>query len=296
MDIRPAVPDDAEAVAAVRRETFPYLVMSAAQSRHMISLHAPGEHALRLVAESGGEVVGWGSAGLNVWTSEAGQGDLSMYVHPDHRQQGIGGALAARLHDHLEEIGVVRVRTFAEPVGLEFAKRRGYDGTRQMHYSGLDPRVLPDQPPIPEGIELVRIDELDPRQAYAADAIATLDEPSDSPTDSIEYDDWVGRVWESPTLNKPLSVAAMVGDEVACFTAVATAGDRAWSDMTGTIPAHRGRGLAKLVKSVALRRAAQAGVTGAFTSNDDENGPMLAVNNWLGYRRIQTQVGLLRSL
>jgi len=66
--------------------------------------------------------------------------------------------------------------------------------------------------------------------------------------------------------------------------------------MTGTIPAHRGRGLAKLVKSVALRRAAQAGVSGAFTSNDDENGPMLAVNNWLGYRRVQTQFGLLPSL
>jgi GNAT superfamily N-acetyltransferase len=296
MNIRPAAPDDAEAVAAVRRETFPYLVMSAALARHMISLDAPRERVLRLVAESGGEVVGWGSAGLNVWTSEAGQGNLSIYVHPEHRQQGIGSALAASLHDHLQEIEAVRVRTFAEPVGLEFAKRRGYDGTRQMHYSGVDPRVLPDQPPTPDGIELVRIDELDPRQAYTADAIATLDEPSDSPADSIEYDDWVREVWDSPALDKSLSVAAMAGDEVACFTAIETDGDRAWSGMTGTIPAHRRRGLAKLVKSVALRRAAEAGVTGAFTSNDDENGPMLAVNNWLGYRRVQTQVGLLRSL
>jgi GNAT superfamily N-acetyltransferase len=296
MDIRPAVPDDAEAVAAVRRETFPYLVMSAALARHLISLDAPRERALRLVAQSGGEVVGWGSAGLNVWTSEAGRGDTSVYVHPQHRQQGIGGALAARLHDHLQEIGAVRVRTFAEPVGLEFAKRRGYDGTRQMHYSGVDPRELPDRPPTPDGIELVRIDELDPRQAYTADAIATLDEPSDSPADSIEYDDWVRDVWESPALDKSLSVAAIVGDEVACFTAIETDGDRVWSGMTGTIPAHRGRGLAKLVKSVALRRAAEAGVTGAFTSSDDENGPMLAVNNWLGYHRVQTQVGLLRAL
>ncbi|MDX6241616.1 MAG: hypothetical protein QOG10_6440 [Kribbellaceae bacterium] len=296
MDIRPAVPDDAEALAAVRRETFPYLVMSAALARHLISVQVPAERALRLVAESGGEVVGWGSAGLNSWTSEAGQSNLSIHVHPEHREQGIGAALAARLHDHLLEIGAVRVRAFAEPVGLEFAKRRGYDGTRQMHYSGVDPRVLPDQPPTPDGIELVRIDELDPRQAYTADVIATLDEPSDSPTDSIQYDDWVHEVWESPALDKSLSVAAMVGEEVACFTAIETDGDRAWSGMTGTIPAHRGRGLAKLVKSVALGRAAEAGVTAAFTSNDDENGSMLAVNNWLGYRRVQTQLGLLRSL
>ena len=47
---------------------------------------------------------------------------------------------------------------------------------------------------------------------------------------------------------------------------------------------------------VALRRAAAAGIVGAFTSNDDENGPMLAVNNWLGYRRGETQTGLLRTL
>ncbi|QNE21500.1 hypothetical protein F1D05_30760 [Kribbella qitaiheensis] len=29
---------------------------------------------------------------------------------------------------------------------------------------------------------------------------------------------------------------------------------------------------------------------------DDENGPMLAINNWLGYRRIATEHGLLRTL
>jgi hypothetical protein len=50
------------------------------------------------------------------------------------------------------------------------------------------------------------------------------------------------------------------------------------------------------VKSVALRRCAESGITGAFTSNDDENGPMLAINNWLGYRRVQTETGLLHTL
>jgi hypothetical protein len=27
-----------------------------------------------------------------------------------------------------------------------------------------------------------------------------------------------------------------------------------------------------------------------------ENRPMLAINNWLGYRRVQTEMGLLRPL
>jgi RimJ/RimL family protein N-acetyltransferase len=188
------------------------------------------------------------------------------------------------------------VRTFVHPDGLEFARNLGYDGARQMHFAGVELTSLPEQPPTPDGIELVAFDAVDPRAAYTADTIASLDEPSDSPMDSIEYDRWLEEIWNSPSMDKSLSVAAMAGDEMAAFTIVETDGDRMWSGMTGTIPAYRGRGLAKLVKSVALRRAAAAGITSAYTSNDDENGPMLAVNNWLGYRRVQTELGLLRTL
>jgi len=294
--IRPAVADDAEAVAALRRVVYTYKVMSAAATRHMITVQAPGERFLALVAESGGELIAWGSAGLNIWTSEPGQSHLSIYVHPDHRKHGLGTTLADRLHQHLTEIGSVRVRAFVQPESLEFARDLGYDGTRQMHYSGVDLGKLPEQPPTPERIELVALEQVEPRQAYTADTIASLDEPGDSPVDSIGYDEWLEEIWNGPAVDKSLSVAAMAGDEMAAFTVVEVAGDRAWSGMTGTIPAYRGRGLAKLVKSVALRRAAAAGITAAYTSNDDENGPMLAINNWLGYQRVQTEFALLRML
>jgi GNAT superfamily N-acetyltransferase len=244
--------------------------MSVAAVRHMITVQSPGERFLPLVALRDGEIVAWGSAGLNVWTSEPGQSEVAVYVHPEHRKQGIGSALAERLHQHLTEVGAVRVRTFVHPDGLEFARNLGYDGTRQMHFAGLELTALPPQPPTPDGIELVSFDDVDPRAAYTADTIASLDEPSDSPLDAVEYDTW--------------------------FEEVETATDRMWSGMTGTIPGYRGRGLAKLVKSAALRRAAAAGITWAYTSNDDENTPMLAVNNWLGYHRVQTELGLLRTL
>ena len=135
--IRSAVGDDADAVTAVRRAVYSYKVMSPAATRHMITVQAPGERFLPLVAESDGEVVAWGSAGLNVWTSDPGQSYLSIYVHPDHRKQGIATALAERLHQHLTEVGAIRVRAFVHPDGLEFARNLGYDGTRQMHYSGV---------------------------------------------------------------------------------------------------------------------------------------------------------------
>lgn len=294
--VRQAVGDDAEAVAAVRRVVYPYKAMSAAATRHMITVQSPAQRFLPLVAEREGDIVAWGSAGLNIWTSEPGQSEMTVFVHPDHRKQGIGSQLAERLHQHLTEVGAIRVRTFVHPDGLEFARNLGYDGTRQMHFAGVELTSLPAQPETPDGIELRSFDEVDPQAAYTADTIASLDEPGDSPLDSMEYDRWLEEIWNSPSMDKSLSMAAMAGDEMAAFTIVETADDRMWSGMTGTIPAYRGRGLAKLVKSVALRRAAAAGITSAYTSNDDENGAMLAINNWLGYRRVQTELGLLRTL
>jgi GNAT superfamily N-acetyltransferase len=294
--VRPAVADDAKGVAALRRAVYSYAAMSPSSARHMITVQSPGERFLALVAEADGRLVAWGSGGLNVWTSESGWGHLSIYVHPEYRGRGIGTQLSDRVHQHLTEIGATRVRTFAQPEGLEFARNRGYDGTRLMHYSGVQLKSLPEQPETPDGIELVPFDRVDPRAVYTADTIASVDEPSDSPMDAVEYDQWVEEIWNNPALDRSLSMAAMAGDEIASFTVVETDTDRMWSGMTGTIPAYRGRGLAKLVKSVALRRAADAGIAAAYTSNDDENGPMLAINNWLGYERVQTEFGLLRSL
>jgi GNAT superfamily N-acetyltransferase len=296
MLIRATEVTDAEALSQVRRDTFSYSVVSPAAMRHAITMHTPAEQQLALVAEVDGVVVASGSCGRNTWTSEPGQAQLSLYVHPRYRRRGIATALHEQLDSHLADIGVVRVRTFATPDGLAFAERLGYERSRELHYSGVDLQVLPDQPPTPEGIVLETMDKLDPKPVYTADMIASLDEPGDSPLDSIEYDEWLEEVWKSPALDRSLSVAALAGDEVVCFTAMEIDGDRAWSGMTGTIPLYRGRGLAKLVKSVALRRCAQAGIVSAFTSNDDANGPMLAINDWLGYQRIETQTSMLRAL
>ena len=66
--------------------------------------------------------------------------------------------------------------------------------------------------------------------------------------------------------------------------------------MTGTARAHRGRGLAKLAKTDSLHRARAAGHTDAVTGNDAGNGPMLAINKWLGYEIRATEVQHVREL
>lgn len=294
--IRPARAEDADSVAALRRVVFPYKVMTADMVGHTITAQRPRERQLLLVAAHDGTVVGWGRTGLNIWTSVPGHSQTAVFVHPQHRGHGIGSSLLERLHAHLADVGAVRTQVFAQQDSAGFAQHRGYEVTRTMHYAGARLSGLPAVPAPPEGVVLQAYDELDPHAAYAAELAASADEPGDAPLDTMSYEQWTSDFWNDPAIDRKLSVAAVSAGEVLSFTLTERDGDRVWSSFSGTVPEHRGRGLSKLVKGDALRRAAAAGVASAYTSNDDRNGPMLAVNSWLGYRRVATELGLVRDL
>ncbi|MDG4834588.1 GNAT family N-acetyltransferase [Solwaraspora sp. WMMD1047] len=296
MKIRQAVPDDAPAVVALRATVYPYLVRGVESTRRMIAQPPPDEHWAAFVAQRQGELVGWVSAYLNT-NSSARVGEISLpHVHPDHRGRGAGSALVAVATEHVEAFGVRRLRTWATPEGLDFARRRGFEPSREARYSALELRQPPTVPAPPAGIRLASLAELDDKQVYAAHAAAVVDEPNDVPNDALAYDAWRTEIWENVGLDHQASTAALVGETVAGFTLVIRDGERMWSAMTGTRPEHRGRGLALLVKSAALRRAAEDGVTAAYTGNDAANGPMLAVNARLGYRPVGSQWSCVKPL
>ena len=77
----------------------------------------------------------------------------------------------------------------------------------------------------------------------------------------MSYESWQYDVWDNLGLDKAASTAAEVGGEVVAFSLVKRDGDRMWSDYTGSVPAYRGRGLARLAKTAALHRAAADGCT-----------------------------------
>ncbi len=58
-----------------------------------------------------------------------------------------------------------------------------------------------------------------------------------------------------------------------------------WTGFTCTDSAYRGRGIARAVKLQSLAQAVELGVPVVCTDNDAENGPMLHINEALGYRR-----------
>jgi GNAT superfamily N-acetyltransferase len=287
MEIRPAVVDDAEAAAALVELMEPYLVTSAGGLRSDLGEVADSRARAWFAAVENGELVGWSSSALIAGSDPVG-GVMRVLVNPRYAGRGAGTGLVEVTHEHLKNAGAKSVRVFADPASVRWASRWGYAQTRQVHYAGIEPRMAPALPEIPPGVRLVPLHEADPRAVYAADEVAQRTKPGDAKITSRPYDDWLAGVWNSSGMVLDLSVAALAGDRVVGFTLGSGDHHKIWSQMTATMPEYRGRGLAKLVKCAALHRAAEAGVVGAFTANYDGNEPMLAVNNWLGYRRAAT--------
>ncbi|MFR9776777.1 N-acetyltransferase family protein [Micromonospora sp. MS34] len=287
--IRPAHLDDATAVVGLRALVYPYLVQGVEGTRQAIA--ATPRNRRILVAEVDGAVVGWVSAYA---TGTAGEVSL-LHVHPEQRGRGLGTALLTAALDHLGTLGVDRIRAWALEGSLDFARAHGFTPSRAVRYAALDLRELPPMPPVPPGVELLPMDTLELSALHAAHVAASADEPGDVPVSPLSYDDWRASIWDNPDAARSASTAAVVDGAPVALAELLRDGHRVWSDMTATLPTHRGRGLARLAKLAALHRARAAGATAAYTSNDEANAPMLAVNTRLCYRPVATQWSCLRA-
>jgi len=294
------LPDDVDPVYRAVRAARPYLVQSRAALAWQLGHPPAGQRQRVLVAEYDGELVGVVRCGLDWETSVPAQGYAHLSVQPARRGRGAGHALLAAAEDRLRTLGVrdVHATVATDPASLRFAERHGYRRRRLARYQRLDLASLPELPPTPDGVRVRPWSAFaaDPRPLWSADADASRDEPGEVPVDDMPYPGWLVSCWQHPDTDRELSLAAVVDGTVAAFTIAQTDPPRYWSGMTGTRRAHRARGLATLVKIGSLRRAAERGLTEAYTGNDEHNAPMLALNARLGYRECATQWQCVRQL
>ncbi|WP_055586331.1 GNAT family N-acetyltransferase [Streptacidiphilus griseoplanus] len=295
-------PSDAEGAAAAVRSAYPHLVTTPGTVAWEVA-EAPAAQRHRLwVAEVDGAVAGVAHTGLVPDAAEPGQGYCNLAVHADHRGRGAGGALLATAEEYLRAVGARQVYSWTMDDGISpgFAERRGYRRGSRSRALRLDLATPPPPAPaVPEDVTLCTAADFadDPGPLYAADVATSRDEPGDVAVGTISYDDWIATTWRHPALDRHLSTVALVDGEVAAFTAAHTdRRGRYLSGMTGTLRAHRGRGLARLVKADSLHRARAQDCIEALTGNDSGNAPMLAVNEWLGYQPYVAEWRYTRTL
>jgi len=283
--LREGTREDFGSATELLNRVWPLRVGSERGLRHAAAAEPQDAHRRYWAAEHGGELVGWATAAIDYQSSER-PGFLHASVAPEARRAGFGTALLERCEAHLVDLGVATVlsSTTAEEASRSFAAAHGFRHAHTIRISAVDPRTI-EPASTPPGVELRPLAELDPRKVFELDSEAMLDIPGEVSIDDVSFEQWLEDYWRHPDTDLEASVAAVVDDRPVAFSHLRVApGGRAVNDMTGTSRDYRGRGLATLAKRATLVNAARRGVELVSTDNHETNGPMLRVNEKLGYR------------
>ncbi len=302
--IRPLdVEGDGPAVVGIVRESNPTWVLNVAGWCHWREHVPPRAGLLEWVAVIDREIVGVSSA-LRRWFAGGGQtAFLTTTVRRDRRRRGIGAALYAVADEHARGLGCSRLATsFPEtPDGVRFAKARGFRRDRVAVKSCVDPRGVDLTPlqRVPAGVGLASFSDLHDRleDVFAVHAESWVDEPSSEPVDDVRFGEWLDEL-RSPMFSHDGSFVVLDAERVVSVATLYVDHEtgRARNGGTGTLRSHRGRGLATLAKLAVIRWTAEQGITAIWTTNDETNAPMLAINRKLGYRPTARDIEAMREL
>jgi len=298
--------EDAHAAVDVLRASAKDWLHSPASLLHRLASHPPRARQRAWVAEADGQVVGFARARLRWEVSERSLGWLWIGVRPEHRGQSLGGALYDLAATHLLAAGAERLETYTDDsAGRTFLEERGFreqggEPILRLDLGGADVSELNglEQAKAAEGFRLVPLAEvLDrPRELHALYAVASEDVPEESTVDDIRYEEWVAECLEDPDLSREGSAVVLHEERPVSLAFVVSDGEgRAANDLTGTLPEHRRRGLARLAKLGTIRWAAENGVDWMLTSNAEANAAMRALNESLGYRSAGMQAFYVRD-
>ena len=239
------------------------------------------------VAIVDGVVAGRGE-GVLKWFSDSGSAFAGVSVRRAFRGRGIGASLWERVERHLDELRPDAcdddVRRDAEGVDvracarLRRATRRG-DVLRRSGDRRSRSRAT-------HRFEVVPLRDVAPEEVYEVDMITTQDVPMTDAVNQMPYDEWLQAIWNRPTITLDGSFAAVADGRVVGFTILG--GESRPRTLRSRSTRERCRRIATAespngVKRASLAWAAANGIRAAWTTNDETNAAMLAVNRRLGY-------------
>ncbi|MDT0213305.1 GNAT family N-acetyltransferase [Rothia sp. ARF10] len=236
---------------------------------------------------------------------------VDLAVHPDHRRRGTGTLVLGHLIRLAQEAG--RTTLVAETAypsggndpGEPFLHAHGFEVGQTMHRNDLDVRSHPPREVPPIDGYAIETSTDDTRDEWLEDrAHLSRRMSTDAPVGDLDLaeEDWdADRVREQRDATRRSgrraveSVARQLGTgRLVGFTQLQVPVAEpvlAYQQDTLVLREHRGHGLGQALKSANLRAAREVfpGLVTVRTWNAQENGPMIAVNEALGYRTTAIQ-------
>jgi mycothiol synthase len=287
--IREIGEDELEAFIGVLKQAMPREETGGVAG--LIDWRRQAEAMIWLLAEKDGAVAGAGYA-LTGWHTPPHRGIGAALVLPERRGHGIGDELRAVLERWAAEHDATELDS---PVAedddgsLAWAADRGYQEAGRNSRMVLDLTAI-DAPVVepPPGIEIVTWAE-HPDLAEGLWEVAReagADIPGEEDTDVGQLDEWLERDMRGSGDRPEAVFVAVEGGEVLGYAKLSFSEEtteRAFHDLTGVKRAHRGRGIAAILKAAQIAWAKEQGFTSLQTSNEVRNAPIRHLNAKHGY-------------
>jgi GNAT superfamily N-acetyltransferase len=220
-----------------------------------------------------------------------------ILVEPGRRRRGIGTALLERVVERCRDLGVEVLRSdHSTAAGAAFAASVGAAEEYRVIRSllPLQTAELPE-PRVPEGFRLLTWLDHVP-DAHLDALVRARAAMNDAPApDGMDFPLWTAadvRASEESLRRREremrLTVAISEQGEIGAFTElrVSKGSTLGFTDDTGTVASHRGKGLARAVKVESLRRLRDdhPEIEAVTTRNAEENAAMRRLNESVGFR------------
>lgn len=316
MVLRPFRDDDYPRMVQISNRIYTDYVWSEREFRHKDETWDLRRYVkLRLVAEADGHIVGFGQFNHMAHQFNPRKYALDIQVDPEHQRRGVGTRLYEHLVTELRGREAMACRTAVKESmasSVAFVQRRGFVEVQRAWESRLDvgafdfaPFAGAEERAAAQGIMLTTFaaesarDPDAPRNAYDLHSACMRDVPSVDPVTDVPYEHYVARELEPPNALPDGHFIAKDGErwagESQLFRSLEDP-EILYQGLTGLLREYRGRGIAMALKLQTVRFARAHGYREIRTWNDTRNGPMLRINEALGFAKQPVWISFEKSL
>jgi GNAT superfamily N-acetyltransferase len=250
--------------------------------------------------------VGYATAYRYVGEYHPQKWNIAVGVRVASRHRGVGRSLFDVANTFVVDQGPISLATRTQDHDSEsiaFATRRGFeeykrDFESELHLVTFEPAL--HEPVVDPEVEIVPASAIDTderrRELHELFETVRVDVPRVEPPVRLSFERFQQLVLDDPHFSWELTHVALARERMVGFSGLFTMDQvgllEQW--LTATHRDFRGRKIALALKVAATRKAKELGYRRIRTNNDTRNGPMLAINEQMGFVRLPGMITFLK--